>query len=55
LSTPSHLSAALNSQAWLLAYNDVYRVTAVMLLLLVPWALFLKRKQVDADAAIVME
>src|SRR5580658_4508682 len=55
LSTPSHLSTALQSQAWLLAYNDVYRVTAVMLLLLVPWALFLKRKQVDADAAIVME
>jgi hypothetical protein len=36
-------------------YNDVYRVTAMMLLLLTPWALLLKRKQVDTHAAIALE
>jgi hypothetical protein len=45
----------LKSQAWLLAYNDVYRVTAVLLLLLSPWALLLKRAQVDADTPIGSE
>ena len=33
----------------------VYRVTAVLLLLLAPWALLLKRAQVDANAAIGSE
>src|ERR1700685_3751691 len=28
----NHLASTLKSQAWLFAYNDVYRVTAVLLL-----------------------
>jgi hypothetical protein len=52
LSASNHLTSALKSQAWLLAYNDVYRVTAALLLLLAPWALLLKRAQVDANTAI---
>ena len=55
LSTSGHLSNALHSQAWLLAYNDVYRVTAVLLLLLAPWALLLKRAPVGDNAPIVSE
>jgi MFS transporter, DHA2 family, multidrug resistance protein len=52
LSASNHLTSILKSQAWLLAYNDVYRVTAVLLLLLAPWALLLKRTQVDSSAVI---
>jgi hypothetical protein len=48
-------SFALNSQAWLFAYNDVYRVTAVLLLLLAPWDLLLRRAQVDTNTAIGSE
>ncbi len=55
LSAPNHLASTLKSQAWIFAYNDVYRVTAVLLLLLAPWALLLKRAQVDADAAMGSE
>ena len=40
---PVTLPGSLNSQAWLFAYNDVYRLTAVLLLLLAPWALLLRR------------
>jgi len=42
---------SLNSQAWLFAYNDVYRITAVLLLLLAPWAFLLKRAPLDSSAA----
>jgi MFS transporter, DHA2 family, multidrug resistance protein len=55
LSASNHLTSTLKSQAWLFAYNDVYRVTAVLLLLLAPWALLLKRTQVDANTAIGSE
>jgi DHA2 family multidrug resistance protein len=55
LSASNHLTNTLKSQAWLFAYNDVYRVTAVLLLLLAPWALLLKRTQVDANTAIGSE
>jgi hypothetical protein len=55
LSASTHLTSALNSQAWLFAYNDVYRVTAVLLLLLAPWALLLRHAQVDANTAIASE
>jgi DHA2 family multidrug resistance protein len=48
----NHLSNRLASQAWLLAYNDVYRATAVLLLLLAPWVFLLKRAQADPNAAI---
>ena len=55
LPVTSHITASLKSQAWLLAYNDVYRATAVLLLLLAPWAFLLKRSQVDPNAAVVLE
>jgi MFS transporter, DHA2 family, multidrug resistance protein len=55
LSASNHLTSILKSQAWLFAYNDVYRVTAVLLLLLAPWALLLKRAQVDPNTAIGSE
>jgi MFS transporter, DHA2 family, multidrug resistance protein len=52
LSASNHLTNALKSQAWLFAYNDVYRVTAVLLLLLAPCALLLKRTQFDSNTVI---
>jgi DHA2 family multidrug resistance protein len=52
LSASNHLTGILQSQAWLLAYNDVYRVTAVLLLVLAPWSLLLKRTQIDSRMAI---
>jgi len=52
LPAPIHLTSTLESQAWLLAYNDVYRVTAVLLLLLAPWAFLLKPAPVDAGTTI---
>ena len=55
LSAPNHLTSSLKSQAWLFAYNDVYRATAVLLLLLAPWVFLLKRAQTDANAAIGSE
>jgi MFS transporter, DHA2 family, multidrug resistance protein len=55
LSSPAHYTSIVKSQAWLYAYNDVYQVTAVMLLLLCPWAFFLKRAQVDTNAAVGLE
>jgi MFS family permease len=54
LSAPNHLTGTLKSQAWF-ADNDVYRVTAVLLLLLAPWALVLTRAQVDANTAMGSE
>ena len=33
----------LGSRAWLLAYNDEYRVLAVLILFLAPWCMLLKR------------
>ena len=55
LSSSAQYTPALKSQAWLLAYNDVYHLTAIMLLLLCPWAFFLKRTQVDTNAAVGLE
>jgi DHA2 family multidrug resistance protein len=55
MSTSRHLANALQSQAWLLAYNDVYRVTAVLLLLLAPWALLLKRAPLGGNVTIGSE
>jgi len=45
----------LRSQAWLLAYNDVYRITAILLLLLSPWAFFLRRAPANADTTLGVE
>jgi MFS transporter, DHA2 family, multidrug resistance protein len=36
-------TAMLGSQAWLLAYRDVYRALAVLVLFLAPWCMLLKR------------
>jgi DHA2 family multidrug resistance protein len=55
MSTSRHLANALQSEAWLLAYNDVYRVTAILLLLLAPWALLLKRAPVGGNVTISSE
>src|SRR3984885_4934751 len=55
MSTSRHLANALKSRAWLLAYNDVYRVTAVLLLLLAPWALLLKRAPLGGNVTIGSE
>jgi MFS family permease len=55
LSSPAHLTGILKSQAWLFAYNDVYQLTAIMLLLLCPWAFFLRRAPLDTNAAVVVE
>ena len=52
LHAPNHLTSGLKSQAWLFAYNDVYRATAVLLLLLTPWVFLLKRARVDANAVV---
>src|SRR6266436_1942859 len=49
LSAPNHLTSGLKSEAWLLAYNDVYRATAVLLLALAPCVFLLKRARVAAN------
>ena len=45
----------LKSQAWLLAYNDVYRITAILLLLLSPWAFFLRRAPANTNTTLGVE
>src|SRR5216683_5422357 len=55
LSSPAHYTGILKSQAWLFAYNDVYQLTAIMLLLLCPWAFFLRRAPLDTAAAVRLE
>jgi len=50
LSAPNHLTSSLKSQAWLFAYNDVYRATAVLLLLLTPLVFLLKRSGFELRA-----
>jgi DHA2 family multidrug resistance protein len=35
--------ATIQSQAWLLAYNDVYRMLAILAFAIVPWCPFLRR------------
>jgi len=52
---PVTFAPRLNSQAWLFAYNDVYRITAVLLLLLTPWALLLKRAPLDSSGTRSLE
>jgi MFS transporter, DHA2 family, multidrug resistance protein len=48
-------AAALSSQAWQLAYNDVYRVLAVVVLLLAPWCMLLKRGSAGFSAEALVE
>jgi MFS transporter, DHA2 family, multidrug resistance protein len=38
-----HAAATAHSTAWLMAYNDIYRVLAVVALALAPWAMLLRR------------
>jgi hypothetical protein len=51
----SHITASLGAQAWLYAYNDVYRATAILLVLLTPWVFLLKRASVDSQAVLSSE
>jgi DHA2 family multidrug resistance protein len=55
LSAPNHLTSGLKSEAWLLAYNDVYRATAVLLLALAPCVFLLKRARMDANPVAASE
>jgi MFS transporter, DHA2 family, multidrug resistance protein len=55
VSSSAMYTNVLKSQAWLLAYNDVYRITAILLLLLCPWAFFLRRAPVNSDATLGVE
>jgi MFS transporter, DHA2 family, multidrug resistance protein len=49
----NHLvGATIASQAWLLAYNDVYRVLAIVVLFLAPWCMLLKRTSAVAAEAV---
>jgi DHA2 family multidrug resistance protein len=54
LSAPNLLGNP-KAQAWLFAYNDVYRATAVLLLLLAPWIFLLKRAEIDSGPALGSE
>jgi hypothetical protein len=49
------VAASAASQAWLLAYNDVYRVLAIIVLLLAPWCMLLKRTSASISAETVVE
>jgi DHA2 family multidrug resistance protein len=40
---------ALGSRAWLLAYNDIYRVLALVALFLAPWCMLLKQTRPSAE------
>ena len=55
LSSSALYANVLKSQAWLLAYNDVYRITAILLLLLCPWAFFLRRAPANTDTTLGVE
>ena len=51
----NHLvGATASSQAWLLAYHDVYRVLAIIVLLLAPWCMLLKRTSASISAETVV-
>ena len=43
----------LGSQAWLMAYNDVYRALAILVLFLAPWCMLLKRSSDGETQALV--
>jgi hypothetical protein len=43
----------LGSQAWLLAYNDVYEALAALLLFLTPWCMLLRRSSEGETEALV--
>jgi MFS transporter, DHA2 family, multidrug resistance protein len=53
--TPVHhlIGGTLGSPTWLMAYNDVYQVAAVILLLLAPWCLLLNRNAGGATEIVV--
>ena len=55
VSSSAPYANVLKSQAWLLAYNDVYRITAILLLLLSPWAFLLRRAPTNTDATLAVE
>jgi DHA2 family multidrug resistance protein len=49
------VAAAAASQAWLLAYNDVYRVLAIVVLFLAPWCMLLNRSSAGVAPDVVVE
>jgi len=49
------VAAAVAPQGWPLAYNDVYRVLAIVVLLLAPWCMLLKPTSVGATGKAVSE
>jgi DHA2 family multidrug resistance protein len=52
----NHLGGATAaSQAWLLAYHDVYRVLAMVVLFLAPWGMLLKRTSAGVAAGALPE
>lgn len=51
----NHLTQSVGSQAWLYAYNDVYRATAVLLLLLAPLVFLLRRASTVEGPALAAE
>ena len=56
LATPAaHLTLRMKSEAWLFAYNDVYRATSTLLLFLAPCAFLLKRSHGESKVAIGSE
>jgi MFS transporter, DHA2 family, multidrug resistance protein len=53
-SAANHPAASAAADAWLLAYHDVYRMLAMVVLLLAPWCMLLKRTSVVGVAAEAM-
>jgi DHA2 family multidrug resistance protein len=49
LSSHQLMAGTSRSQAWLMAYSDMYRVLALILLFLAPWCLFLKGAEETAS------
>jgi len=43
--------AAFQAQAWLLAYNDVYRTVATLLVIVAPWCFLLPRNRARKDSS----
>ena len=55
LSDATHIDSTMLARSWLFAYNDVYRVIAVLLILLAPWCLLLKRRDLRDSTEIALE
>jgi hypothetical protein len=49
------MTGVIKSQAWLLAYNDVYRAIAILILLLAPWSMLFKANTSGGSAESIIE